>query len=59
MRIWEDNSATYIPVTIQFTNEAEFKRFINIIKDVQSERSFAFPEDKKLCRTILELISKL
>lgn len=57
MRIWEDNKATYIPVTIQFTNESELERFINIMK--YDNKTLEFKQDRDFCNMILELISKL
>lgn len=57
MRIWEDKKATYIPVTIQFTNESELERFINIMK--YNNKTLEFKQDRDLCNIILELISKL
>lgn len=57
MRIWEDEKDTYIPVTIQFTNESEFRRFHNIINNIRT--ILYFKPDRELCDTIMELINKL
>lgn len=57
MRIWEDNKAIYIPVTIQFTNESELERFINIMK--YNNKTLEFKQDRDFCNMILELINKL
>ena len=57
MRIWEDKTATYIPVTIQFADKQELENFIYAMKfclDISTKSDAV-----KLCRTILDLINKL